>query len=210
MIWRKREYRLRSINRNENGIHFQKLGDRKRVVDSGQSTMCTGLFFTLFLSVLLAAHLQMEMFRSSSDYMEDALAASGLASALIDIQEYGKTHVIRIPDAKAAYERYCLCLKNNLGLNENWEADNRKLISGKVRIENYTIYNVKGTKVEISRFDEAGESSAEGKLGEVSAPNGQIIQYTSIYSEISYPIQGVFGIELEARKGKLVDVVGRE
>ena len=194
MWWRKKEFLLQRI---------------KTCVDPGQSTLCVGLFFILFLSVLLVSHLQMEMFRSSSDYMEDALAASGLASALIDIREYGKTHVVNIPDTNAAYERYCQCLKDNLGLADNWEAGNRKLITGKVKVENYSVFNVTGTNVEIWRMDRETVEHSTGRLGEVRAPNGQVIQYTSIYSEISYRVQGVFDIQIDARKGKLVDIVGK-
>lgn len=194
MWWRKKEFLRQRI---------------KMHADPGQSTMCIGLFFILFLSVLLVSHLQMEMFRSSSDYMEDALAASGLASALIDIKEYGKTHVVNIPDTNAAYERYCQCLKENLGLDDNWEAGNRKLITGKVKVENYSVYNVAGADVEIWRMDGDMVEHSTGRLGEVQAPNGQVIHYTSIYSEISYRVQGVFDIQVDARKGKLVDIVGK-
>lgn len=178
--------------------------------DEGQTTLCTGLFFVLFLSVLLVAQLQMELFRTSNDYLEDALAASGLASALVDIREYGYSHVIRIPNAEEAYERYRICLRENLGLRDDWEGTNRKLISGKVIIENYTIYNVNGEDVEICRVDRGREEHGNGKLGETYAPNGQLIQHTGIYSEISYPIRGLFGMEIGARKGKLVDIIGQE
>ena len=52
-----------------------------RSTESGQIGWTAGLFFLLFLGVLLCAFLQMEVFRSSSHYLEDALALSNLASA---------------------------------------------------------------------------------------------------------------------------------
>ena len=178
--------------------------------EEGQITLCMGLFFVLFISILLASSLQMEMIRTSSSYMEDALAASGLASALIDVREYGTTHVIRIMDVHSSYLRYCEALKGNLGLDENWECHNKRLITGRVKIENYTVYNVKGDRVEYCRLDGGSEEWHAGTRGQVFAPNGQLIERTGIYSEISYPITGILGLSVNARKGKLVDVVGED
>lgn len=176
--------------------------------DDGQITLVTGMFFTLFLAVLLVSQLQIEMFRASSAYLEDALAASGLASALIDAREYGYSHVVWIPDANAAYEKYLVALKGNLGLDENWEGHNKNLISGKVVVENYTVYNVRGETVEVCILKDGREERSSGRLGEVYAPSGQMISHTGVYGEISYPVQGLFGMVVQARKGKLVDIVG--
>lgn len=176
--------------------------------DEGQIGFCVSLFFLLFLSVLLATQLQLEQVRASDAYLQDALAASGLACALIDIREYGSTHEVRILDVQEAYRQYCRSLRANLGLDENWQCANRHLISGAVRLENYTVYNVQGDEVEIHSIDHGREETAKGRLGAVRAPNGQIIEHTGIYSEISYPLKGVLGLTVQARKGKLVDIVG--
>lgn len=176
--------------------------------DEGQIGFCVSLFFLLFLSVLLTAQLQLEQVRASDAYLQDALAASGLACALIDIREYGSTHEVRIPDVQEAYRQYCRSLRANLGLDENWNCANRNMISGTVRLENYIVYNVRGDQVEIHRISQGREETARGRLGTVRAPNGQIIEHTGIYSEISYPLEGVLGLNVQARKGKLVDIVG--
>ena len=178
--------------------------------DAGQIGLCVSLFFFLFLAVLLVSQLQLEQVRASDDYLQDALAASGLASALIDIREYGRTHVIRIEDNGAAYAQYCRSLRANLGLDENWECGNRRLISGRVKVENYTVYNVEDGKVTCCRMDGGREEISMGALGTVRAPNGLLIEHTSIYSEISYPFKGLFGWTVQARKGKLVDIVGED
>lgn len=178
--------------------------------DGGQIGLCAGLFFILFLSVLLISQLQLEQIRASDDYLQDALAASGLASALVDIREYGRTHVVRIEDNEAAYGQYCRSLRANLGLDENWESVERRLISGTVKVENYTIYNVENGQVTCCRMDGGGDAVSTGALGAVRAPNGQLIEHTSVYSEISYPFRGMFGWMVQARKGKLVDVIGED
>lgn len=186
------------------------LQSTKKQRDEGQITLFVGLFFVLFLAVLLFSYLQMEMIRSSSGYLEDALAASGLASALIDVQEYGRSHVLRIKDGTVSYQRYCDALKANLGLDESWECDNKRLISGRVTIVNYTIYNVTGEWVEYCRLDGGRQEWGSGNKGQVFAPNGQLVERTGVYGEISYPVTGLMGLEVMAHKGKLVDLVGNE
>lgn len=179
--------------------------------ESGQVGWTAGLFFLLFLGVLLCALLQMEIFRSSSRYLEDALAMSNLASALVDVEEYGISHRLLIRDPAQAYERYQEAVKGNLNLNERWECPALEMVSGPVNIVDYTVYSVSGNDVMVSHFDENGLMSQwEDSLGSATAPNGIPIQSTGVYSEITYLVKGLFGIEVEAHKGKLVDVVSSE
>lgn len=176
--------------------------------EQGKVEWVTGLFFLLFLGILLCASLQMESFKSSARYLEDALAASNLASAVIDVEEYGRTHKVRIADVQKAYERYRTAMKGNLNLNEAWECPNRGLISGPVRVVDYTVYNVSGNDVEISHFDENGLLTEwQETLGNAEAPDGKIIENTGVYSEVRYRVSGVLGVEEEAHKGKLVDIM---
>lgn len=176
--------------------------------EKGQIGWALGLWFMLFLGILLCALLQLEIFRASSQYMEDALAASNLAAAVIDVEEYGISHKLRIRDADEAYDWYRKAIRANLGLNDLWECQNKGLISGPVRIENFTVYNVSGSEVEVCSFGGSGTAvSRYGTLGQETAPNGVKVENTGIYSEISYQVKGILGIEVTARKGKLVDVV---
>lgn len=179
--------------------------------ERGQVEWVTGLFFLLFLGVLLCAMLQVEIFRSSSRYLEDALALSNLASAVIDVEEYGISHRLVISDPAQAYERYKAAVKENMNLNEKWECPAVGIISGPVNIVNYTVYNVSGNDVEVSCFDGNGVLTRWTEtLGSAAAPNGLPIEATGVYSEITYRVDGLLGFSGEARKRKLVDVVGNE
>lgn len=179
-----------------------------RSTESGQIGWTAGLFFLLFLGVLLCAFLQMEVFRSSSHYLEDALALSNLASALIDVEEYGISHKLVIPDPQQAYERYKEAVKGNLNLNDSWECPAVGMISGPVSIVEYRVYNVSGNDVQVTYFDENGLiSSWQETLGNAVAPNGVAVESTGVYSEIAYQVEGLFGVSVRAHKGKLVDVV---
>ena len=189
-------------------MKLMKKGCLLQSTESGQIGWTVSFWFLLFLGILLCALLQMDVIRSSARYMEDALAASNLAAAVIDIEEYGISHQIQIDEPYMARERCMTAMKANLGLDDNWECANKNLISGPVHVVNFTVYNVSGNDVAIYSFDESGAMCTDrGTLGQVKTPNGVPVESTGIYSEISYRIKGFLGLEADARKGKLVDVV---
>lgn len=177
--------------------------------DSGQAEWASGIFFILILGIMMYTQLQLASWRSVSAYLEDALAASNLASALIDMEEYGKSHKVIIPDAQKAYNIYLDAVKDNLGLNQQWECANQGMFEGPVEIVDYVIYNVDGKNVNAFRVGRDGKVSGQwsGDLHSVKAPNGIPVECTGVYSEIQFPVQGFLGIEVQAHKGKLVDIV---
>lgn len=184
---------------------FNKYGYAR---EYGQIEWMASLFFLLFLGILLCACMQVSAYRASSLYLEDALAASNLASAVIDLEEYGRTHVITVADPQEAYVRFCAAVQGNLQLNEAWECSNKALISGKVSVESYIVYNVKKDVVTVYEVkNNGGVHSWQGSLGSVMAPNGKYVESTSIYSELAFPIEGLFGVMVNAHKGQLVDIV---
>lgn len=182
-----------------------------KINDKGKAEWAVGLFMVLFLAILLCGELQIEAYRASAQYLEDALAASNLASAVIDVEEYGISGLLQIKEPAQAYELYQEALKENLGLDEAWQCANKSLISGSVKVERYIVYNVKKDKVSVHALTMDGEvEDSEGILGELRAPNGILIESTGIYSEISFPVEGFLGVTVQAHKGKLVDIKGAE
>lgn len=178
--------------------------------EEGQIGWSLGLFSMLYLSILLFALLALEQFRLSSQYLEDALAASNLASAIVDLEEYGISHTLRLIQKEDAYGKFEEAVRGNLNLDRDWNCANRRLISGKVSCERYILYNVSGSGVEIwERSRDGAWSLSSGRLGELTAPNGVKVENTGIYSEISFPVKTLSDTVVYARKGKLVDIVGR-
>ena len=178
-----------------------------KIDDRGQAEWAAGLFMILFLAILLCGELQIDAYRASSQYLEDALAASNLASAVIDVEEYGISGLLQIKDPAQAFELYQEALKENLGLDEGWQSSNKSLISGSVKVEQYIVYNVRGKQVSVHALTMDGEmEDSVGILGELRAPNGILIESTGIYSEISFPVEGFLGVLAQAHKGKLVDI----
>lgn len=166
------------------------------------------MYMFLFILVMLVAVFQLYIYRSVKTFVEDALAASNLASAVVDIREYGISHNIIISDPADAYELYQDALKINMNLDNQWNYTDQTIISGEVEILDYIVYNVRETDVEISYFgqNQYQETVADG-LGNVTAPNGMTIESTSVYSRITFPVEGIFGIHAVAEKDKLVDIV---
>ena len=178
---------------------------------SGSVQAVTTIYFMLFLGILLYAQFRLFVFRSAGMYLEDALAASNLAAAVPDIEEYGATGRVHIGNVREAYDRYQRAVKENLGLDDSWEASNRVLIGGAVVIEQFIVYDVDEDDVVISHVSEQGKVREErGILGSVRTPDGNIVTHTGIYSEISFPVKGFVGITVWARKSKFVDIVSKE
>lgn len=183
---------------------FGKRAEMK--IESAQVDGVIGLFFVLFLGLFLSCQLQLMQYRASSLYMEDALAASNLASAIIDLQEYGITNKVLIKEPETAYEIYRKALQKNLELDEEMVSDKIGLVDGTVIVESYIVYNVKEQQVFSFKVTDEGVLAQSGLLGEVKAPNGVVVENTGVYSEISYPVNQFLGKIIRARKGKLVDV----
>ena len=187
---------------------MRKKGFLPPKTETGQIHWVLSLFFCLFLGVFLCSFFQMESYKMSSAYLEDALAASNLASAVMDVREYGISGRIWIADAEEAYGRYQEAVKGNLNLNENWECPNKNLITGSVQIQEYIIYDVSGNDVFVSRFDESGGLTQEWEsMDTVRTPDGKGIESTGVYSRITYMVEGIWGMVIQAEKGKLVDIV---
>ena len=192
-------------------MHLRKNGCPQRntnVKDRGQAEWVLGLFFLLVLAVLMNTMLTLASWRSTAGYLEDALAVSNLASALIDLEEYGKSHRVVIADASAAYDIYVDAVRENLGLDDNWECANRTLIAGPVEIVDYIVYNVDQNRVNAFRVGRDGRVSERwsGARGAVKAPNGVMVEYTGVYSEICFDVEGFAGVSVQAHMGRLVDI----
>lgn len=178
-------------------------------VSKGKIEIVTGMYFLLLLLIISMMQLQMSFFAIAGAFMEDALAASLLACAVIDIEEYGMSHTIQIADPYAAYALYQEALIVNMGLNNEWEPQNLHMAGGAVEIWQYTIYNVVRNDVVIYSFDENGRYSSwkeTNGLGQVKTPDGTIVETTSVYSRIRLPVQGALGLRVYADKDKTVDI----
>lgn len=181
-----------------------KCGRRK-----GNIQIFIGMYMVVLLMILLSVQLQLRIFMAASTYMEDALAASNLASAVIDIREYGLSRVVKIKSPDDAFALYCESLRQNLSLDDNWESSRKELIYGRVEVLEYQIYNVVKNDITIYSYGPEGKDVQVilNGLGRVFTPDGVLVEATAVYSKIGFPVKGIFGIEMDARKEKTVDIV---
>lgn len=170
------------------------------------------MFF--FLMVLLVALFQFKVYAYAvaGAYVEDALAASNLASALIDVEEYGRNHNIRIGDTQNAFRIYQDALYYNLALDEEGYSAKEELLTGKVQLQEYIVYNVLNHEVQITAYDGEGNCLRQetSQLGNVRTPDGVLVEHTTIYSRVGFRVKGLIGRNIDAEKEKSVDIVSRE
>ena len=174
----------------------------------GKIEVLVPLYFFLFFLVILVYVLQMYKVRVVSAMAEDALTASNLAAAVVDVEEYGVTGNLIIPSPGNAFVMYQNALKTNMNLDNNWKSiRDDSPISGQVEVLDFIVYNVRGTNVEIHSFGRNPYSSVEvNGLGIVCAPDGKVIENTSIYSHITFPVETAFDVTVQAEKEELVDI----
>lgn len=162
----------------------------------GKVEWVLGMFLLTFMLIFMLAELQIMDYKTTSDCIEDAIAASGLASALIDVERFAQEREVVISEPLAAYSEYKNSLMTNLGK-----------YSETALIEKYIIYNVEEDLIEIVTVSERGIESVDKKRkGTVYAPNGELIKSTGVYNEISFDVEGIFGMVMKAQKGKLVEI----
>ena len=183
-----------------------------KIKSSGKIDFFTGFLSVFIVSLIMLVCLKLSYYMIAGAYVEDALAASNLASALIDIEEYGKDHTLRILDPQGAYVIYKEALSINLQLDEDGRSFQRGLLEGPVRIVSYIIYNVKDGLVEIYEMDESGnmQESAQGEAGQIYTPDGVLVESTTIYSRIHFGVKGLGQQYIQAEKEKSVDVKRNE
>lgn len=167
--------------------------------------------FLLVLFVMIFGW-KISLFMVTGAYVEDALAASNLASALIDPLEYGKSYTLQIKDTEQAFRIYREALSVNLSLDEEGNSFQKELLSEPVKILSYIVYNVVDDRVEISSFDGRGNlvSIHTEKPGEARTPDGIPVETTTVYSAVSFAVQGIGDQIIRVRKEKSVDIKRNE
>ncbi len=167
------------------------------------------MFF--FLMVLIVAMFQFRIYTImiAGAYVEDALAASNLASALIDIREYGRSHEVRIEDTQEAFGIYRDALYCNLALDDEGYSAREELLEGQLWISEYIVYNVLGDQVRIAVYDGEGNCLRQenDKVGNVRTPDGTPVEHTAVYSRVGFSVVGLLGHNIDAEKEKTVDIV---
>jgi len=178
----------------------------------GQVEILLGMFGFLLVLFVMLFGLKVAQFMITGAYVEDALAASNLASALIDVEQYGRDNTIRVKDPRHAFEIYREALFINLQLDEEGNSFQRELLQGPVRILSYIVYNVRQEGVDMYSFDGEGHLiDTRTELPDaIYTPDHVLVETTTIYSQVEFIVQGMGEQYITVRKEKSVDITRSE
>ena len=176
----------------------------------GKIEICVGMFFCILIVLVVIFQGKLLQYQVVGAFVEDSLAASNLASAVVDIREYGKTHNILLQSPEDAFYRYREALIHNLHLNSDLSSVNEEVLCGKVDILSYQVFNVIENRVIVYRFGEDGSllGTETVSLEQAYLPDGNKVETTSIYSKVGFYVMGLGGERIYATKEKTVDVKG--
>lgn len=161
-----------------------------------------GIIIILLLVLFAYQKRTIKIIKNTAD---DGLVASILASALIDIQEYGALHHIVITDPDPSYQIYLDAITDNLETPYF-----RGLILSDITVYDYIIYNVRGTDVEEIAFDQNGLMQIRqhpGQAGSIRTPDDVLVTSTAVYGRIGYEIRGYISDTHYVYTEKTVDIV---
>lgn len=176
--------------------------------NGGSVDIVSGMMLFCILVVTIFFAFRMTQYMITAAGVEDALAASNLASAVIDVEEYGKTHQIRIADGERAFQIYRDALQSNMKLDQELYSTNNDFVLGQVQIKEYIVYNVCGEEVAIQAYDGNGVLVLEvlGRKGEIFTPDRICVENTTIYSRIGFQVPGLAGHTITGEKEKSIDI----
>ena len=160
--------------------------------------------------LIMMMGMRLNIIKSTQEYVEDGLVASNLAAATIDLNEFGSSNNIINNNFEQSFNDYKEALKINLNLDNNFVPKSKTLINSKVNIEEFTIYNVVGNDVQMTRRSSNGnidKITYANKLGTIKTPNGVEINSTTIYSKIGFQIKGYLKDTHYVYKENSVDIV---
>lgn len=123
-------------------------------------------------------------------FVEDALAASTLAAAIVDTDIYGETEDLIISDTDGAYLAFKQTLKTNLGLDDSYMPTNTTFMESSVDILEFRVYNVKDGLVTETLYDAHGNKQIQVIGSGALTPNNKVVESTTVYSKIEFDVKG--------------------
>ena len=136
-----------------------------------------------------------------------------LAAATVDLNEYGQSNTIVNNDFNKSFDQYKKALKNNLRLDNNFVPQTSNLIDGGITIEIFTIYNVNGNDIHMTKRQRNGNIIKQvypNAVGTMKTPDGVKIETTTVYSKIGMNVKGFMNGTTYVYKDKTVDITDKE
>ncbi|MBQ8816126.1 MAG: hypothetical protein IJZ84_02460 [Lachnospiraceae bacterium] len=138
-------------------------------------------------------------------YIEDCLMQANLAAILIDPYHYGSTGELVFENTQTVRNIFNEVLSESLGDAQNRE----KLgIGEEILVSEFRIYEVTTAGTTEFIYDSQGilQTKRYDSVTVLEAPDGTVIQNSSLYARIEVPIKFMLGIEVRAIKEHCVDI----
>lgn len=180
----------------------------------GSVTNYMFLIFLLFLiSVLLVATYKGKEITMEKNYIDDGIVSSNLATLVVDLDKYYNNGnyadgIIVIKNPEGTYDKFCEILKINLNLNNNFETIDNRLVD-KVVVENLKVYNLDKTSATVTEYNfNSSGTMTTSTYPQASAitPNGIKVDYSCVYSKISFGVKGLFNEKITRTRENAVFV----
>lgn len=156
--------------------------------EKGTIEVCISSVAISMVALLVILNMKLSSIKETRRFIEDGLVISNLASASINIKEYGETGNM-IAEYDRSYNDFYRALKNNLQLDDNDICKRADIISGAIRIDKFIIYNVLGNDIEIL-YSNKNKEIVENGLGSVKTPDGITVETSTFYSKIAFDVKG--------------------
>ncbi len=181
--------------------------------DKGSVEYSLALLLAGIVVILILFIYRLHVIKITKYTVEDAIAASNLAAAVIDLEEFGSTNEIVIKSSDDAYRIFQEALRDNLNLDGSFNPDKVGLMKGKVTIDTFIVYNVKDNDITQISYDSLGNSTINeypDSTGLLYTPDNKCIYSTTIYSKIGFSIKGYQDEEYYVYKENSVDIVNND
>lgn len=168
-----------------------------------------GILALGLISLIASTVLTLQKSDLQSQKIQNVLKHATLAAAIYDTKQYGTDHSIVITDVNTSYNEFLKSLKESMYLDDNMNSLDKGYTKGKVKVEKFIIYNVKGNDVEVITKGSIGESKVlyKDQKGKIKTPGDIIVDKTMIYSKINFTIT-ILGEDIEdANKDVTIGVV---
>lgn len=124
--------------------------------------------------------------------IQDSLQLSQIACySEIDKKSLGNDGEFKIfNDPQGTYDKFKKTLKKNLNLNDDYTRKSGITVKGKIKIQEFIIYNVSGNLVDIYKFSSSGifTKTTNDLSNKIYTPNGYEIKETTIHTSLMYDV----------------------
>jgi hypothetical protein len=183
----------------------------KRKTKDGTGDFIFPMYMILFCIMLFSYCYYDQILYYTKTNVEDSVAAATLASACVNLYDYGDFDSMSYEIINSCYDLFEKSLSENMSLDGNLKPTHDSfgaiLITEPVEILEYSYYCIRDGIV-YKTTKNGSVNVNKGFAGQVTTPNGNVISQTTIYAKIRVSVKNPYTKEIvTAIKDFSVDIV---